>query len=127
MTLRDLAEFDVRRRLLAVPGVASVEILGGHLRQFQVQLDPERMVARGVTLEEVLHAVEGSNENAAGGFVVRGPLEWTVRALGRAQSLDDLRNTVVGVRGSTPVSAGRRRRRARGARGAPRHRAPAGR
>src|SRR2546429_625523 len=49
MTLRDLAEFEVRNRLLAVPGVAAVERLGGYLRQFQVQLDPERMAARGVT------------------------------------------------------------------------------
>ena len=47
MTLRDLAEFEVRNRLLAVPGVAAVERLGGYLRQFQVQLDPDRMSARG--------------------------------------------------------------------------------
>ena len=84
MTLRDLAEFEVKNRLLAVPGVAAVERLGGYLRQFQVQLDPDRMSARGVTLDEVLHAVEGANRNAAGGFVVQGPMEWTVRAVGRA-------------------------------------------
>ena len=84
MTLRDLAEFEVRNRLLAVPGVAAVERLGGYLRQFQVQLDPERMSARGVTLDEVLHAVEGANVNVAGGFVVQGPMEWTVRGIGRA-------------------------------------------
>ena len=68
MVLRDLAEFEVRNRLLAVPGVASIERLGGYLRQFQVQLDPERMSARGITLDEVEHAVQGSNINAAGGF-----------------------------------------------------------
>jgi cobalt-zinc-cadmium resistance protein CzcA len=79
MTLRDLTEFEFRNRLLAVPGVAAVETLGGHLRQFQVQLDPDRMSARGVTLEEVLHALEGINENAAGGFVVQGSSEWSVR------------------------------------------------
>ena len=72
MTLRDLAEFEVRNRLLAVPGVAAVERLGGYLRQFQVQLDPERMAARGVTLDEALHAVQGANLNAAGGFIVQG-------------------------------------------------------
>ena len=44
MTLRDLAEFEVKNRLLAVPGVPAVERLGGYLRQFQVQLDPERLV-----------------------------------------------------------------------------------
>ena len=73
MTLRDLAEFDVRNRLLAVPGVAAVERLGGYLRQFQVQLDPERMSARRVSLDEVLHAVDESNLNASGGVDRAGP------------------------------------------------------
>jgi cobalt-zinc-cadmium resistance protein CzcA len=106
MALRDLAEFEVRNRLLAVPGVAAVEVLGGYLRQFQVQLDPERMVARSVSLNDVLHAVEGANLSAAGGFVVQGAIEWTVRAVGRAETLDDLRSTVVVIRGGTPVLLG---------------------
>ncbi len=103
MRLRDLAEFDVRNRLLAVPGISAVEILGGYLRQFQVQMDPQRMTARGVTLGDVLHAVEGANINAAGGFVVQGSMEWTVRAVGRIQNVADLRNTVVAMRGGAPV------------------------
>ncbi|WP_237078056.1 efflux RND transporter permease subunit [Myxococcus xanthus] len=106
MTLRDLAEFEVKNRLLAVPGVAGVERLGGYLRQFQVQLDPDQMVARGITLNQVEHALEGANLNASGGFVVQGPMEWTVRAVGRAESVEDLRDTVVAVRDSTPVLLG---------------------
>ncbi|WP_224244090.1 efflux RND transporter permease subunit [Hyalangium gracile] len=106
MTLRDLAEFEVKNRLLAVPGVAGVERLGGYLRQFQVQLDPDEMVARGITLDEVEHALEGANLNASGGFVVQGPMEWTVRAVGRAQTVNDLRSAVVAVRAGTPVLLG---------------------
>ncbi|HEX5108217.1 MAG TPA: efflux RND transporter permease subunit [Vicinamibacterales bacterium] len=106
MTLRDLAEFEVNNRLLAVPGVAAVERLGGYLRQFQVQLDPERMSARLVSLNDVMHAVEESNLNAAGGIVAQGSIEWTVRALGRAQNVDDLRRTVVTTRGDVPVLLG---------------------
>jgi cobalt-zinc-cadmium resistance protein CzcA len=106
MTLRDLAEFDVRNRLLAVPGVAAVERLGGYLRQFQIQLDPDRMSARRITLDEVLHAVEGTNINAAGGFVTEGSTEWTVRAIGRAKNVEDIRRTVISVRGTTPVVLG---------------------
>jgi cobalt-zinc-cadmium resistance protein CzcA len=106
MTLRDLAEFDVKNRLLAVPGVAAVERLGGYLRQFQVQIDPDRMSARGVTLDAVLHAVEGANLNSAGGFIVQGPMEWTVRAVGRVRTVDDLRGTAVAVWGTTPVLLG---------------------
>ena len=106
MALRDLAEFDIKNRLLAVPGVSAVERLGGYLRQFQVQLDPERMTARKVSLDEVLHAVEESNLNASGGIVAQGVIEWTVRAVGRATSVDDLRRTVVTVRGGVPVLIG---------------------
>lgn len=106
MELRDLAEYEVRNRLAGVPGVAAVEVLGGHLRQFQVQLDPERMAALGVTLGEVMTAVERSNENAAGGFVAQGSIEWTVRAIGRAATVGDLRATVVTVREDTPVLLG---------------------
>jgi cobalt-zinc-cadmium resistance protein CzcA len=106
MTLRDLAEFEVNTRLLAVPGVAAVERLGGYLRQFQIQLDPERMAARLVSLDEVMHAVEESNLNASGGIVAQGSIEWTVRALGRAQSVDDLRGTVVSTKGDVPVLLG---------------------
>ena len=106
MALRDLAEFEIRNRLLAVPGVAAVERLGGYLRQYQVLLDPDRLVARGVTLDEVLHAVEGSNQNAAGGFFARGPVEWSIRAVGRASQIEDVRSTVVAIRGTTPVVLG---------------------
>ena len=106
MALRDLAEFDVKNRLLAVPGVAAVERLGGYLRQFQVQIDPERMAARRVSLDEIIHAVQTSNVNASGGFVRQGPVEWSVRALGRAAGIEDLRQTVVVVRGTTPVLIG---------------------
>lgn len=106
MALRDLAEFEVNNRLLAVPGVAAVERLGGYLRQFQVQLDPERMSARRISLDEVMHAVEESNINASGGIVAQGAIEWTVRALGRAHTIEDLRRTVVATRGDVPVLLG---------------------
>ena len=106
MTLRDLAEFDVNNRLLAVPGVAAVERLGGYLRQFQVQLDPERLSARRISLDEVLQAVEESNLNASGGIVTQGPIEWTVRAIGRAKTVEDLQRTVVKVQGDVPVLLG---------------------
>src|SRR5688572_19225185 len=106
MTLRDLAEFELKNRLLAVPGVAAVERLGGYLRQFQIQLDPTRMAARNVTLDEVMHAVEDANVNASGGFVVQGGTEWAVRAVGRVQTVEELRTTVVAVKERIPIMLG---------------------
>jgi cobalt-zinc-cadmium resistance protein CzcA len=106
MTLRDLAEFEVRNRLLAVPGVSAVERLGGYFREFQVLIDPDRMVARDVTLAELRHAVQESNENASGGLVTQGAIEWGVRVIGRVANVADLRATVVAIRGGVPVLVG---------------------
>lgn len=103
MELRDLAEFDVQNRLLAVPGVAAVERLGGYLRELHVELDPDRMVARGVSLDDVLHAVEGANLSTSAGILARGPMEWSVRAVGRVENAADVGAVVVAVRGDTPV------------------------
>jgi cobalt-zinc-cadmium resistance protein CzcA len=103
MTLRDLAENEIKNRLLAVPGVAAVERLGGYLREFQILMDPDRMAARGVSLDEVMHAARGANVSAAGGFVTQAQMEWTIRASGRAASVEQLRNTVVAMKGGTPV------------------------
>jgi cobalt-zinc-cadmium resistance protein CzcA len=64
------------------------------------------MAARVVSLDDVMHAVEESNLNASGGIVAQGSIEWTVRALGRAQTIDDLRRTVVTTRGDVPVLLG---------------------
>jgi len=106
MTLRDLAEHEIKNRLLAVPGVAAVERLGGYLREFQILMDPDRMAARGVSLDEVLHAARGANASAAGGFVTQAQMEWTIRASGRAATVAQLRNTVVAMKGGTPVLLG---------------------
>jgi len=103
MTLRDLAENEIKNRLLAVPGVAAVERLGGYLREFQIQMDPDRMAARGVSLDEIMHAARGANASAAGGFVTQAQMEWTVRAAGRAETVEQLRTTVVTMKGGTPV------------------------
>jgi cobalt-zinc-cadmium resistance protein CzcA len=103
MTLRDLAENEIKNRLLAVTGVAAVERLGGYLREFQIQMDPDRMAARGVSLDEIMHAARGANASAAGGFVTQAQMEWTVRAGGRAETVEQIRTTVVAMKGGTPV------------------------
>ena len=81
------------------------------------------MSARHVSLDEVMHAAEGANLNAAGGFIVQGSMEWTVRGVGRVQGISDLSETVVAVRGGTPVMLGDIARRARSSSGSERNRA----
>jgi CzcA family heavy metal efflux pump len=106
MDVRTVADWAIRRRLLAVPGVAQVIPIGGEVRQYQVLADPARMVATGVTLADVLAAAEGSNANAAGGVYMDRGQEYVIRGIGRIQSADDVARTVVAVRGRVPVLLG---------------------
>lgn len=101
--LRTMADWTIRRRLLAVPGVAQVIPIGGEVKQYQVLVDPARMLATGVTLEEVLRAAAGSNENASGGVYMDRGQEYVIRGIGRIHRASDVEQTVVAVRGGVPV------------------------
>jgi CzcA family heavy metal efflux pump len=101
--LRTVADWTIRRRLLAVPGVAQVVPIGGEVKQYQVLVDPARMLATGVTLQQVLHAAAGSNENASGGVYMDRGQEYVIRGLGRVQTPEDIGRTVVSVRNGVPV------------------------
>ncbi len=104
--LRTVADWTIRRRLLAVPGVAQVVPIGGAVKQYQVIADPARMSATGMSLEDVVRAAEGSNENASGGVYMDRGQEYVIRGIGRVQSVGDIAGTVVGVRGGIPVTLG---------------------
>ena len=101
--LRTVADWTIRRRLLAVPGVAQVIPIGGAVKQYQVMADPARMLATGVTLEEVVRAARGSNANASGGVYMDKGQEYVIRGIGRVQSVEDIGKSVVAVRGGVPV------------------------
>ena len=104
MEVREAAEWMVRRRLLGVTGVAQVVPTGAARRQYQVLLDPDRMLRHRVSLDEVVEALGESNQNATGGFVARGGQERLIRAVGRLRSKADLEASVVALRDGTPVA-----------------------
>ena len=105
MELRTLADWVVRQRLLTIPGVSQVFTMGGGRKQFQVLVDPDLMLRYGVTLHQVKQAVVSSNVNTTGGYLdERGPNELLVRALGRIQSVDDLKKVVITIRDGRPVA-----------------------
>ena len=106
MEMRSVADWTIRRRLLAVPGVAQVVPLGGEVKQYQILVDPIRLEAFDVTLEGVLRAAAGSNVNASGGVFMDRGQEYLIRATGRVQNLDDISQTVLAVREGTPVTIG---------------------
>lgn len=101
--LRTMADFDLRRRLMAVPGVAQVLVYGGEVKQYQIIVDPYRLSALNVTLAEVVEAASESNVNASGGLIIQHGQEMLIRALGRVHKLEDLEQTVVTVRNGVPL------------------------
>ena len=104
--IRDAAEWQVRRRLLAVSGVAQVVPIGGGQKQYQVLVRPERLVHHRVTLDEVVHALTTSNQNTSGGFLIRGPQQHLIRGLGRLGSRDDIARLVVKSVAGKPITIG---------------------
>jgi copper/silver efflux system protein len=103
MDMRAVADWTVRRRLLAVPGVSQVVPLGGEVRQYQVLVDPTRLAAYNVSLHDVVRAAATSNANASGGVFMEAGQEYLIRGTGRVTSLDDIASTVVTVNGGAPV------------------------
>ncbi len=103
MELRTQADFTVARRIQSVPGVSQVLVYGGETKQYQVQVDPYRIAARGLTLQHVLKAVAESNINATGGIFVDSGQEYLIRGLGRVHSVEEIERTVVTVHDRVPV------------------------
>ncbi|MBL8473396.1 MAG: efflux RND transporter permease subunit [Rhodocyclaceae bacterium] len=98
MAARDYADWVLRPRLLAVPGVAQVIPIGGAVRQYRVTPDPLRMQAAGVTLENLEGALRNFSRSGSGGFLDHQGRELLVRALGQSVRLDDLAALAVGYR-----------------------------
>lgn len=103
MELKTTADWVLRRRLLAVPGVAQVIATGGDTRQFQVRLKPARLAAYSITIDEVLTALRESNENASAGFYAEGGQEFLIHGIGRIQQPEDIAHTWVAQRGGESV------------------------
>ncbi len=104
--LRRVAETFVRRRLLALPGVSQVVPIGGDVREYAVELDPAAVAQAGLTLDDVVGAVERASAVPAAGFHVDGGTEYLVRGLGRARSAADLAATVLRERDGIPLRLG---------------------
>ena len=105
LELRTIADWTVRQRLLTIPGVSQVFVMGGGRKQFQALVDPDALRAFGLTLAEVKAAVAEGNANATGGYLDdRGPTELLVRGLGRASTAADLETVAVAARGGRTVT-----------------------
>src|SRR3989442_9254876 len=103
MQLRELEDWVMERHLKQVPGVADVVSFGGFVKQYQVQVDPEQLQARGVTLPQVFEALGRSNANAGGNGIEHGEEPYVVRGLGTLAGSADIEQVVVAARGGIPT------------------------
>jgi copper/silver efflux system protein len=105
--LRSIQDWYVRYQLNSVPGVAEVASVGGAPKEYQIDLDPNKLRAYGVSLGEVYSAVARSNSSVGGRVIHQGKAEYLIRSVGWIEGLDDIRTTVVAVRNNgTPIDVG---------------------
>ncbi|HEC12733.1 MAG TPA: efflux RND transporter permease subunit [Acidiferrobacteraceae bacterium] len=102
--LRSLQDWYLRYPLQTVPGVAEVASMGGYVKQYQVEVDPNALAAYNISLNKVKHAIKRSNNDVGGRLVEMSETEYMVRGKGYIRSLDDLRSIPVGVdKKGTPI------------------------
>ncbi|QDL36409.1 efflux RND transporter permease subunit [Rhodoferax sediminis] len=106
MVLRDAAQWTVKPRLLGVPGVADVIIFGGDVRQFQIEVDPQKLLAYGLQVSDVLEAARRSTGVRGGGYVESANQRIVVHSEGQITSVEELAQAVVAERGGVSVHLG---------------------
>ncbi|MBL8679755.1 MAG: efflux RND transporter permease subunit [Myxococcales bacterium] len=104
MELRTMLDWDIGPAIQSVPGIIEVNSFGGAKRQYEVVVDPARLLAHRVTLSQVFRALARDNVNVGGGYVERGAEMYVLRGEGQFRQLDDIRDVVVSTgEGGTPV------------------------
>jgi CzcA family heavy metal efflux pump len=103
MELKTTADWVLRKRLLAVPGVSQVIPTGGETKQYQVILSPERLSSYGIAVDEVVQALKSTNENTSAGLYLEGGQQYLIHGIGRVRRTEDIGETFVAMRGREPV------------------------
>src|SRR6185312_7793415 len=104
--LRSLQDWYLRYQLETVPGVAEVASIGGFVREYQVTLDPDKLLAYDIPLSTVIDRVQQSTNEVGGNVLELSGTRYMIRGLGYLRSLDDLRKVSVGAKNGTPVLLG---------------------
>src|SRR5208283_4748202 len=95
MALKSLQDWVVLKQLKSVPDIADVDIFGGITREYQVQVDPNKLIDYGLNIAQVEQALGANNVNAGGSFIEKGQQAFNVRAVGLMQTADDVGATVL--------------------------------
>ncbi len=95
MELRSIQDWVIRRQLLGTKGVADVSSFGGHLKQYEVAINPDKLRSMNTTLSEVFNALEANNQNTGGAYIDKNPQAWFIRTEGLSTSLEDIEKVVI--------------------------------
>lgn len=101
--LRTMADWTIRPRLMSTGGVAQVTVMGGDIKEYQIQLDPGRMKHYGVSLDEVLAVTKEMNQNAAGGTIYENGSEYIIRGVLQTTDFEEMAKAVVKKQGENPI------------------------
>jgi len=101
--LRSIQDWIVKRQLSGIEGVVEVNTMGGFLKQYEVAVNPSLLKSMGISITDILVALENSNENTGGAYIEKNPNTYYIRTNGVARSLTDLENIVVDVRNGNPI------------------------
>jgi cobalt-zinc-cadmium resistance protein CzcA len=93
--LRSIQDWLVRRQLLGVQGVADVSSFGGYVKQYEVGVNPSKLLANGITIEDVFSALESNNQNTGGAYIETGPTVMFIRSEGLVGTIQDIESIVV--------------------------------
>ncbi|MCO6436580.1 MAG: efflux RND transporter permease subunit [Phycisphaerae bacterium] len=108
LELRAYGEFDLRNRLLSVPGVSQVVAIGGELPEYQINVDQDRLRLYGLTIKDVVEAASQSHSTAGGGYLLNvGGLEIPLRQTGRVRGVSDIQSTIIRYAEGVPITIGR--------------------
>ncbi|MGM0390657.1 MAG: CusA/CzcA family heavy metal efflux RND transporter, partial [Bacteroidota bacterium] len=103
MELRTIQDWVVKRQLSGIPGVVEVNTWGGHLKQYEVAVNPERLRSLNLSISEVFAAIEKNNSVAGGGYIEKTNETFFIRGEGLVSSLEDIENILVESRDGTPI------------------------
>ncbi|MGB6690835.1 MAG: CusA/CzcA family heavy metal efflux RND transporter [Terracidiphilus sp.] len=103
MNLKSLETWVVEKNLKSVPGVVDINPFGGPTREYQVRLDPDKLVSYGLSLSQVEQQLSNNNANGGGSFIQAGDQQINVREVGLVRNIQDIENTVIMTRAGTPL------------------------
>ncbi|OGU33406.1 MAG: cation transporter [Ignavibacteria bacterium GWA2_35_9] len=103
MELRSIQDWIITKQLAGIPGLAEVNTFGGELKQYQVQIDPQKLLKFNLSLRDVIDAVSNNNANAPGGYIEHKQEQYIVVGEGLAKTMSDIENIIVKSSEGTPI------------------------